>query len=95
MNFMFKDRATGETVSLNEVDTAVCEYWGIAVSETDYCPQYMSLTTVGIVCAQPKSVVDEAQFDAWLTRSKAGWLGSEICFFKEFLCKRYIFEAWR
>jgi hypothetical protein len=94
MKFIFKDRVTEESVLLDDIDKAVCEYWGEEYSKSDYNHRYMSLTTVGIVCAQPKSVVTEEQFEAWAARTKAGWLGAEMCFFKEFLCKRYIFEAW-
>jgi hypothetical protein len=96
MQYNFKDRKTGEKVRLSEVDEAVCRYWGDEIDEDKYHFMYDSLVVVGIVSANSQQcTTTEETLKAWLERSKAGWLESEICFFKEFLLERYIFMAWR
>jgi hypothetical protein len=84
-----------KAVSLNEVDNAVCAYWGIEPNDEFFSDKFNSLTTIGIISARSeKGTVTPETFQNWLDNRRGAWTEKDLEFFREFLLDRYVFRAW-
>jgi hypothetical protein len=95
ISFNFRNRETNEVVTLSHIDAEVCKFFGTKVDEENFSPEYMDLTAfaIGASYNAPQSIPNEESVEEQLKNTS--WSEAKTLFFKEFLLKRYIFQAWR
>jgi len=92
--FAFKSRETGESVTLNSVDEAMCKHQGIECDDKKFCDLYQIVTMYGVLMLKKYggSHITEEIYEKWLADmdEEDEWEPE----YRKFLLTDYKFDAW-
>jgi hypothetical protein len=80
-----------KAVKLPKIDNEICEFLGVEASENIYSSSYDFVVLSGMSILRNDDVITEETIDEFCDRVHEGQFKELL---KEFLVKRYKFEAW-
>lgn len=95
VSYQFTDRATGQAVTLSQVDEEVCAFYDVTPDKDEYCMAFTALTWTGIACAKGDDgeVTAEALDEIFKEPDSGDDRYQELC--RLMLLQKYKFTAWR
>ena len=97
LSYSFKDQ-DNKSVSLNDIDTAVCKYWDIEVDADKYCFPYQILTMAVVAVGMKYDVLTKETVDTWVEDDEKASGETDTkwsAFYKKFMYEDYTAEVWR
>ena len=94
--YQFINKETGEPVSLNSVDEAMCEYFGQEVKPDQYSFAYEIISLAGVLILKKEGgeEITEEIMTKWLNDPNHPERLEEEVMYRKFLLEDYTFRAW-
>ena len=93
VQFTFTDKATNETVLLDDIDREMCEETGHPYSEKRYCSWFQLITDIGCN-SKLHNAAGQVDKDKLLTAIAEDVPERDKDIVMKYLCDKYIFSAW-